>query len=321
MTRRLTSIAILLTFIAIVATRALATNTESLIVHEWGTFTSIAGADGRAIEWLPLERPPDLPCFVNTLRLNLKGGLPSKVRMETPVLYFYAPHDVTVNVNVQFHRGVVTEWFPRAAVTPSSVDAPTLRRPDFSSSISWRGVKISPDASNDFFVDGSGSHYYVARQTDASPLQVGSQRERFLFYRGVGDFDPPIAATFDDDGRVSVESADGERADDAIVFRNDGGASDVPPPEVELAQMLVVHGLYSREAQAMIDTWRDTWFGEGTRLFYIVPRAAIDAILPLQIDPNPTEIVRVFVGRIELEGKRKASAVQRPAVTAAGCRR
>jgi hypothetical protein len=31
-----------------------------------------------------------------------------------------------------------------------------------------------------------------------------------------------------------------------------------------------------------------------------VSRNAIDAILPLAIDPPPTDIVRVFVGRLEL---------------------
>src|SRR2546422_8717270 len=40
-----------------------------LTVHEWGTFTAIAGKDGRAAEWLPLgvpRYPPttDLPQFV-----------------------------------------------------------------------------------------------------------------------------------------------------------------------------------------------------------------------------------------------------------------
>ena len=341
MSRRLTSIAILLTLTALVAARGLATNTaESLIVHEWGTFTSIAGADGRAVEWRPLDQPPDLPCFVDRFRFNLKTSLPGKVRMETPVLYFYTPRDTSVNVNVRFHRGAVTEWFPRAAVTPGNVDALSLRHSDFSSSISWTDVKLSPGASDDFPIDGTGSHYYAARRTDASPLQSRGQREKFLFYRGVGAFEPPLNATIAADGRVAVESSNSEAIGDVILFRNDGGAiawevrygldsratfdslsdeGEITPPHVELAQMLMSHGLYSREAQAMIDTWRDLWFGEGTRLFYIVPRTTIDSILPLDINPNPTEIVRVFVGRIELDQKGIATGVQRAAVT--GCRR
>src|SRR6202158_3218109 len=32
--------------------------------HEWGTFTSIAGVDGRAVEWSPLTGSTDLPGFV-----------------------------------------------------------------------------------------------------------------------------------------------------------------------------------------------------------------------------------------------------------------
>ena len=50
----------------------------------------------------------------------------------------------------------------------------------------------------------------------------------------------------------------------------------------------------------MIATWADAWFEEGTRLLYIVPQAAVDSILPLRIAPRPSQIVRVFVGRLDL---------------------
>src|SRR5207249_9877556 len=39
---------------------------------------------------------------------------------------------------------------------------------------------------------------------------------------------------------------------------------------------------------------------EGSRLIYIVPRSVVDSILPLEIQPNPAQIVRVFVGRMEI---------------------
>jgi hypothetical protein len=84
--------------------------TGDLTVHEWGTFTTVAGPDGRAIDWLPLGGPSDLPCFVNyfgdkrsvsvktltrgaSLALDYKTAraqLRGPVRMETPVLYFYS---------------------------------------------------------------------------------------------------------------------------------------------------------------------------------------------------------------------------------------
>src|ERR1700680_3722016 len=51
-----------------------------LTVHEWGTFTAIAGKDGRAAEWLPLSLPryppsTDLPQFVEHIRRQLQGGV------------------------------------------------------------------------------------------------------------------------------------------------------------------------------------------------------------------------------------------------------
>jgi hypothetical protein len=69
---------------------------------------------------------------------------------------------------------------------------------------------------------------------------------------------------------------------------------------MDLEHALISQGLYQKEARAMIETWRDSWFEEGTRLFYIVPAQAVDDILPLDIQPARSEIDRVFVGRIKL---------------------
>jgi len=320
---RVTPLAILLAFTSIGAaqTPRHPTGAEPLVVHEWGTFTSIAGQDGRAVQWLPLSGPTDLPCFVDRLRLDIKGRLPGTVRMETPVLYFYAPSATSVNVNVQFKQGLVTEWYPRAAVTPVSASALHLGRPDFAGSIAWTDVKVSPGAAASFPTDSTASHYYLARNTDASPLHAGASAEKFLFYRGVGGFQPPLTATVATDGKVVVTSPGGENIGDVIRFDNRGGtiAYDVrhgstsrltfaPPvldgesvtPVAELERILVAHGLYRKEARAMIETWRDSWFEEGTRLFYLVPPRALDAILPLSIEPRPSETARVFVGRMEL---------------------
>jgi hypothetical protein len=64
--------------------------------------------------------------------------------------------------------------------------------------------------------------------------------------------------------------------------------------------MLIAQGLYQDEAQAMFETWRDSWFEEGSRLLYIVPRQFVDSVLPLSINPAPAQTVRAFVGRLEL---------------------
>jgi hypothetical protein len=62
----------------------------------------------------------------------------------------------------------------------------------------------------------------------------------------------------------------------------------------------------------MIETWRDSWFEEGMRIFYLVPRKTVDAVLPLKIAPAPTTLERVFVGRVEI----LSSAIQKTIETA-----
>ena len=97
-----------------------------LVAHEWGTFTSVAGPDGRAVEWTPFSGPSDLPCFVTILnptsiKVGPKGYLPklkATVRMETPVIYFYSDRAQTVNARVRFPHGLITEWYPQAIVPP-----------------------------------------------------------------------------------------------------------------------------------------------------------------------------------------------------------
>ena len=323
MSHRVAPIVLLLTASTFIAGRTVTAprSPTLLTVHEWGTFTSVAGEDGRAQEWVPRQAPGELPCFVERLPLNVKGYLPGTMRMETPVLYFYAPVATAVDVNVRFRRGVVTEWYPSARVAPTALDLSAYRQPQFEGSISWSGITVSPDAVPGFLTEPGRSHYYNARDTDAAPLRVGSQIEKFLFYRGVGLFASPIEARVDASGRVTVRTSSGAPLGDLLFFMNHDGRvgyrvhhaaggefaldpptledeGDVPVPELE--RLLVEHGLYPKEATAMVKTWRDSWFEEGTRLFYLMPTAMVDDILPLAIRPAPASIVRAFVGRIEL---------------------
>jgi hypothetical protein len=285
----------------------------NLTVHEWGTFTSVADGDGRAAEWRPLAAPSQLPCFVERSAFFAKGSLAATVRMETPVLYFYAPQPATVDVGVRFPRGVITEWFPHAAVSQSN--APV--GPGSEGTIAWRNVRIASTPA-DFPIDASGSHYYAARDTRAAPIAVGTQTEKFLFYRGVARFELPIAATLGAGGEVELRNSTREPIDDVMLFTNDhgrlrydvrhqtGAAVTIDPPVVgreptdELQSMLVADGLFADEATAMVNTWRDSWFEQGTRIFYVVPRRLVDSVLPLEIHPRPAEIARVFVARTEL---------------------
>ena len=306
-----------------------------LTAHEWGTFTSIAGRSGQAVGWSPLNGSADLPSFVEHLNgAQFKLGLRGTVRMETPVLYFYSPHETTVSVKVAFSRGIMTEWYsPASRVEPGPkdvLDRKALFQRHVNGSISWDSVTVSPNLAASFPRgnlpgDEDDNQYYAARETSAAPLVVktaaGSQQEKFLFYRGVSTFSVPISATITSEGKLHITNLAQQEIPSVFLFerRGDklgyrlGGAlrneMSLDPPDLtatfesmtrDLADILTSQGLYPDEANAMIETWRQSWFEEGSRLFYIVPGSFLSAILPLTIQPAPVQTARVFVGRLEL---------------------
>ncbi len=324
----------------------------TLTAHEWGTFTSIAGKDGRAAQWLPLTGSTDLPTFVEHFQTpDFKGGLRGTVRMETPVLYFYTNDATTVSVYVSFSQGFITEWYPHAnRVEPVGLQSQTRmvaylndwsrnhRQPD--SSISWDTVTLQPGNSSSLTREDRANHYYAARQTSSTPLriktQAGEQFEKFLFYRGVASFSVPISARLARDGKILTQTLATqdipamlvfERRGDKLGFRITDATATQPnldPPDLTatmdslkqaVENMLIAQGLYHDEAQAMFETWRDSWFEEGSRLLYIVPRQFVDSVLPLSISPAPAQTVRVFVGRLELVTPATQRAVEQALAT------
>ncbi len=301
---------------------------SSITAHEWGTFTSIAGSDGQAVEWSPLTGSTDLPAFVEHFRdPGFKLGLRGTVRMETPVLYFYSSKEETVSVSVTFAKGVITEWYPHASrVEPAAnLYGENLHKPGASGGIAWNSLTLAPNGRPDFPGRDQNNHYYAARLTSSTPLCVktaaGEQYEKFLFYRGVSMFSVPLSVTLDGEGKLQVKNRGEQEIPATILFERRGekvgyrigGALQneaiLDPPELnstidelrrDLEGILVGQGLYQDEAHAMVETWRNSWFEEGSRLLYIVPPEFVNDVLPLSIKPAPAQTVRVFVGRLEL---------------------
>jgi hypothetical protein len=281
---------------------------SDLTIHEWGTFTSVAGEDGSAVVWDALGGKDDLPTFVTSFGYRcFKRSISDTVRMETPVMYFYSPRDLDAHVKVAFPRGVITEWYPQAQHLTAGIE--------------WSNIKIEPNTSPALPTETEPSRYYAARGTDSAPITVGDQHEKFLFYRGLGNFQVPLSARVGANGTITIANRGSEPVPSVILFENRGGRlgyrlagevkdavaldspsldSSLPVLRTELETALIAQGLYPKEAQAMVETWRDSWFEEGTRLIYLLPSRAIDAFLPLQVDPAPSQTARVFVGRIEL---------------------
>jgi hypothetical protein len=334
--------------------RPAVTNAESgYVAHEWGTFTSVQGRDGVQLDWQTLQ-PSELPEFVydwkeagaatvvNDSARLMKRVLIVKQRMETPVIYFYTDQQRTVDVGVRFPRGTITEWYPRAEVgaftrtnrSGASVSIVPENR------ILWSGVNILPVSGQGELgqvipFDKSGSHYYAARETDSAVISMMSRQrskpevEKFLFYRGAGNFSTPLQVGLDSTGAVTATNRGGETLSGLFVLKvhdgkgslsmldkllPDAGRAVMPERENvfpikelgdqlagKMAAALVNQGLYPREAAAMVNTWRESWFAEdGIRVLYLLPRTWTDDTLPLTLAPSPRELVRVMVGRAEV---------------------
>ncbi len=298
---------------------------DRFVAHEWGTFTSVQGADGIQIEWNPFV-PLELPKFVygqphrRTFGLT-KGEIIARQRMETPVIYFYSPTPRTVDVTVNFPEGRVTEWYPQAE---GGKTGRTMK---------WTNLQVLAGAQISLPQDDRGSHYYAAREVPANLVQAGKEAEKFIFYRGVGSFTAPLRAMVSgaNEETLSLQNAGTEplKHFHVVQIRNGSakyeyfngllahgetrhielkpGTGTIPLSEFQdkigkaMQIALEKEGLYSSEATAMVNTWRDSWFGEdGVRVLYVLPRTWTDRTLPLTIQPAPDEIKRVMVGRAEV---------------------
>ena len=96
---------------------------DTLIVHEWGTFTSLQDEQGNTIGGINTD-DEKLPGFIHDLlrgrsdswsSKGLPGGLRDEItmRLETPVMYFHLPQGappLKVDVDVQFQGGLLSQF-------------------------------------------------------------------------------------------------------------------------------------------------------------------------------------------------------------------
>lgn len=296
--------------LAFAADTAAAKEPDKFVVHEWGTFSTFSGSDGKKLKFHPNDR--DLPAFVHDIRRYVKGVASDVlVSLETPVLYFYSDRDRAVSVHVDFPNGTMTDWYPQASRPP----AETIR---------WDNLKVLAADAPKLIGDGKG-RYFAARETDARPVvsteNGKAETEQFLFYRGVGEPAMPLTVRGHGAGKFTVANT-GKAALPAFVFVNvrnkavsfqtfsslaAGAEQKVDEPKTvstteklgdAVAALLVGQGLYEKEARAMVKTWSADWFGEdGTRVLYLLAEPQTAAFLPIKIDPKPDTLVRVMVGR------------------------
>ena len=187
---------------------------DGLTIHEWGTFTALQDEQGHALGGINVD-DEQLPSFVHNLNpyvvdrsyslsiYDMKGVPPRHpyvtMRLETPVIYFHLPKNsppIKLDVNVALRGGWLTQFYPNA-----DADAPGLKEHEFHfgkitpqtiGRLAWTGLNVGTG------VDGpkTDQHTWAApRNVDAASVTTGgkqSESEKYLFYRGVGNFAAPL---------------------------------------------------------------------------------------------------------------------------------
>lgn len=279
------------------------------------------------------------------------------VKMETPVLYFHAPEALHAKVKIGFEGGTISQWYPERSGGDTPPEPPAPADPEknptplkawlldfnqpYHGSIEWDVDVLSPadSAKQLLFKPGDSLSWVRARVPDTNVVRTSSgQTESYLFYRGVGHFDPGLKTTVDNNEVIHLENRTGgaipylvafERMDDGTLRwteRRDafatGGTLDLPesafktepagfcePIYHAVRSGLAGCGLTDAEAHAMVQTWWRSYFEmRGLRVFWVLPRTATDRILPLEVSPAPSSLVRVLVGRSEIFRPRQEQA-------------
>ncbi len=321
---------------------------DSLIVHEWGTFTTLQSSDGTRLNGLQRDEEK-LPPFVHAIALlyttdtiwdifdkgwGYRTGnstlLNVNVKMETPVLYFYSKDTKQITVDVQFKGGSISQWYPQRE---DGEFHPQVELLDFNARlqpgwIRWNATVLHPSTPLTVTskVADETPQWVRPRATQSNLVKVDGQVEKFLFYRGIGNFDVPLHIQFNDRGDLVLTNSSFDKIGYILIHEKKKGQAakvwwsgsldpryikvvsepmhraEKPPGAMEhFTNALVSAGLYQDEAIAMLNTWRESYFErEGLKVFWILSRSATDEILPISINPAPDDLQRVIVGRSEI---------------------
>jgi hypothetical protein len=225
-----------------------------LVVHEWGTFTSMSGVSGTGLEGLQHEEEA-LPEFVYSRRevreCPLRGvgwkGLEVPAshvtrKMETPVLYVHSATPRSLRVRVDMVGGLISQWYPvtdllgppELSCEEGPLDLRTIER----SILEWdvdvlpKGAPApagAPQVAEDdpwAFAREVDASWLTTRPRAAPARQGPVEAERYLFYRGLGTFDLPFGGRALKDGIVVFQNRSLHDVAQVIFLEvGEGGAS------------------------------------------------------------------------------------------------
>ncbi|MEJ7729710.1 MAG: hypothetical protein WKG00_10870 [Polyangiaceae bacterium] len=205
-----------------------------LVVHEWGTLTTMEGSNGASLEGLQHETEA-VPAFVHrnidsypspfahlgdsSRDATVRGA---RSKMETPVIYFYSDTAQRVSVEVDFVRGLLTHWYPRHASASPEIEAARSGGVDLGgigqSTLRWEVELVPPGQAppREIPAVDADDAWQLARETRAATLRTvpatgagdaeaaPTEAEHYIFYRGLGQLELPLQAVSGAGGQVIV---------------------------------------------------------------------------------------------------------------------
>jgi hypothetical protein len=150
----------------------------------------------------------------------------------------------------------------------------------------------------------------VARSRDGTSLEVRSRIGNAIQVRPGQKMGPLWLVDARADGTSAfreIESVDLTQGPDKVLATTPAGFSEseysresLSHVRTRLHEALVRDGLFSDEADGLLNTWEASYFRRpGLRMFFMVPREWTDVHLPLRISAA-AQVERAMVGRIEL---------------------
>jgi len=274
------------------------------------------------------------------------------IKMETPVLYFYSKQEIKdLEINVDFPKGSISEFYPlplkhedlnhvisKVTFKPkflgglSPENFPFLTFGNYNGFAKWKINVLAPDnPALPSKPDESVPNVWLApRKTASNLIESNQEREKYIFYRGLGSFTNPLIPEYTKNHNLLVTNKTEEILKYVMVYEmtKDGrryiwGEKDIQakgsvvfPSNIKFVddykwnttykpkfiEALVEAGLYKDEAEAMLNTWNQSYFEKpGIKIFWITPRKFTDEILPISFSLKPDKLERVMIGRTEID--------------------